>query len=333
MKVKNISLKLLSAGLILTLCLSSVVFAAPEKETETAAADASEKVLGAEAADAKQVMITNNTGKDIEFFAVNPYNPDPMAGNTVYQMQEVLIKEGFLDDVADGSAGPKTQEAISAYRVSKGLSADGGADEELLVMLLGEGYDGNLLTKDDLFAAGETRTLYIPSAKEEKAQTEDAAKDPVAQCLKEFSLEPQFVVTFREKGQEKLYELYVFPADTMKTTQLNLDGDIAYISYTAGDVQEPVSTLDAEKAVAAALTPAPAPAQDTGYTDTGYDTGYDSGYDAGYDYSYDTAYEEPAPVSSERYIVYEEYYPSCDDGSHGMHYIEWSDGSTSWIEY
>ena len=230
-------------------------------------------------------------------------------------VEEALIAEGYLDDVADGSAGPKTQEAIAAYRKANGMSEDGGADEEMLEKLLGAGYDGNLLDKEDVFAAGETRILYVP--KEDPAEAEPEEEQA-----------PEYVISFREKDQEKEYHMYAFPVEDLVTAELNLDGDIAYVMYTSGEGADPVSTLDAEKEMNEKLHPAPAaPANNSagGYEDYGYDMGYDTGYDAGY--------AEPAPVSNEPYVVFEEFYPSCDDGSHGVHYIEYSDGTTAQIEY
>jgi hypothetical protein len=46
-------------------------------------------------------------------------------GQDVKDLQQFLIDEGILDDVADGVAGPKTEAAIKAFQKREGLGADG----------------------------------------------------------------------------------------------------------------------------------------------------------------------------------------------------------------
>ena len=369
--------KLLSIMLAFCLILSGMVFAGEEAgestEPETVvAAPLQLKTLGQESEDVYQVKITNNTGKDIAFFAIDFYDPDPMAYNLVYQMQEALIQAGFLEGEADGSAGPMTQEAIRAYREANGLSADGGADDAMLEKLLGAGYDGNIMDDGDVFTAGETRILLIPKTKpadektpaseEAEAPAEEEPADALTEALKSFSITPEYVISFRGQEDDTTYYLYAFPAGIMQTAQLNIDGETPYVMYTVTSSPEPVSTLDAEKAAAKVMggsvqMPEAADAgydvsydanADTGYAesyDTGYDvsydantdTGYAESYDTGYDVSYDTGdyteYVEPEPAYEAPYIVTEENYPSCDDGSHGVIYRVWSDGTEERIDY
>ena len=329
------------------------------------------KTLGQESENVFQLKVTNNTGKDITFFSVDFYDPDPAAYNTVYQMQEALINAGFLEGEADGSVGPMTQAAIEEYREANGLSAEGGADKEMLEKLLGSGYDGNLLENGDVFAIGETRILFVPKTRPEKEtapaadgevtaeSTEEAEEtgepekqnDALTEAFQGFSIVPEYVVSFCGQGEDTAYYLFAFPAGRMQTAQLNLDGTIPYMMYTMPGSPELISTLDAEKAASdivfgSGLAAAPVDksddSNDTGYdtnNDTGYDTSYDTGYDTGYDDSYDTSYvepeteAEPEPVYEAPYVVTEEYYPSCDDGSHGVIYRVWSDGTEERIDY
>lgn len=388
MKKRAITWKSLSIMLALCLSLAGLAFAgeeapaaaqdaAPEAAAEpetVVAAPLQLKTLGQESEDAFEIKITNNTGKDIEYFGVSFYDSDSKSYDVVYQMQEALIQAGFLEGEADGSVGPMTQAAISAYREANGLSADGGADEEMLEKLLGAGYDGNVMTDGDVFTAGETRILYVPKTKPEEetpaaaseevtlevANAEgDAAADPAAEvaaavpeadalteALKEFSLTPEYVISFRGKGETDLYYLFAFPAAIMQTAQLNLDGEIPYVMYTVSGSPEPASTLDAEKAASNIMysaglgTATVTNSVDQGYDqswDTGYEQSWDTGYDTGYDAGYEApVYEEPVyqePVYEAPYIVTEEYYPSCDDGSHGVIYRVWSDGTEERIDY
>ena len=56
-------------------------------------------------------------------------------GDDVKKLQEALIALGFLDDVADGSFGPKSERAVKAAQEALGLEADGIASEEFQILL------------------------------------------------------------------------------------------------------------------------------------------------------------------------------------------------------
>ena len=310
---------------------------AEKNGSETVEAQAEEdrlKTLGEKSEGTIEIEVTNDTGIDIAYISIYRYDPDPLANNSIVKMQEALIEQGFLNDVADGSAGPKTQAAIASFREANGMSADGGADEEMLEKLLGPGYDGNLLAKDDLFKAGEKRILYIAVEKEDEKEVVEVSGTDI---------EVDYVLTFNGIEKEPVYTLYVFPAKAMERASICIEDGMGYVIYTAAGSDTAVSTLDDEKAVIEAYKASTV--QDTGYYDYGYDYSYNAGYDysydygnnAGYDYGYtEPAYTEPAyvePVYEAPYIVFQENYPSCDDGSHGVTYIEYSDGTTATFEY
>ena len=50
-------------------------------------------------------------------------------------MQSALSQLGYYSSAIDGSYGPGTQKAVSAFREDYGLSADGTADAEMLALL------------------------------------------------------------------------------------------------------------------------------------------------------------------------------------------------------
>ena len=371
MKRRTRTWKLLSVMLVLCLSLTGLVYAgeesteAPAEPETVVAAPLQLKTLGQESEDAYQIKITNNTGYDIEYVGISFYNPELELFDLVYEMQEALIKAGYLEGEADGSAGPLTQEAIAAYREANGLPAEGGADTEMLEKLLGVGYDGNIMTKGDLFTAGETRILYVPKTKPaeegketseqagaaaegeetpdlvvagaEGEETSEQAVDSLAEALKEFSVTPEYVLSFRSQGSTQNHYLFAFPASVMQTAQLNLDGQIPYVMYTTAGSPDPISTLDAEKvADRIFFSGGKNQAVNSSTADQGYDQSWDTGYDQSYDYGYDTGYAEPAyeePAYDAPYVVTEEYYPSCDDGSHGVIYRVWSDGTEERIDY
>jgi len=341
--------RLFSIMLVLCMSLTGLVFAgedapeaAPEPET-VVAAPLQLKAIGQESEDAFQIKITNNTGKNIDYVGIHFYDPDPAAYSIPYRMQKALIEAGYLEGEADGSVGPMTQDAIAAFREANGLPAEGGADEQMLEKLLGAGYDGNVMTAGDVFTAGETRNLFIPRTKpaeesapaEEQETVEEAAEaevpqtDALAEMLKEYALSPEYVISFRGQGETDLYYLFAFPASAMQTAQLNLDGQIPYIMYTTSASPEPISTLDAEKKASDLMYSGGVLSAAAG---SSLEQTMNENADTGYDQGYDTVYEEPV-YDDARYVVTEEYYPNCDDGSHGVIYRVWSDGTEERIEY
>jgi hypothetical protein len=245
--------KMLSVLLVISLGQSVTAFAeSPASEAESVAESAAPselKVLGEESEEAFRIELTNNTGKDIAYFGIDVYDPDSMEYDLTLQLKNALIEDGYLQADADPE---KKQEAIAAYREAFGLSADGGIDSELLELLLGEGYDGNLLSQGDIFADGETRILYVPQMDEEFSIAEN---DPLAEAFKEFSLKPGYVVSFIGQGNTLSSNLFAFPASAMETAQLCIEEHIPYLLYTVPGSSELNSTLDAEKAASSVVYP------------------------------------------------------------------------------
>ena len=50
-------------------------------------------------------------------------------------MQQALLDLQYYSGSIDGSYGPGTAKAVSAFRVANGLSEDGTADAEMLALL------------------------------------------------------------------------------------------------------------------------------------------------------------------------------------------------------
>ena len=67
-------------------------------------------------------------------------------GEDVRELQQRLIDLGFLDDVADGSFGPKTEAALAAFQEANGLEPDGEATIQVI----------NLLFSDEIVDVGGT---------------------------------------------------------------------------------------------------------------------------------------------------------------------------------
>ena len=74
------------------------------------------------------------------------------AGERVQELQEELIKQGYLDGTADGLYGPITQKAVEDYQRANGLEVTGNADEATLEGLFPAGTENtvkNKKTKDN----------------------------------------------------------------------------------------------------------------------------------------------------------------------------------------
>ena len=64
-----------------------------------------------------------------------------MSGDDVKQMQQALIRHGYLNGTADGSFGSGTADAVKTFQKKNGLSADGVAGAQTLSLL----YSGNVV--------------------------------------------------------------------------------------------------------------------------------------------------------------------------------------------
>lgn len=64
-----------------------------------------------------------------------PRGYKPLSFTEKMEMQRRLKRAGFLDDKIDGIIGPNTINAIRAFQVSRGVTPDGYASEELLKLL------------------------------------------------------------------------------------------------------------------------------------------------------------------------------------------------------
>ena len=59
-------------------------------------------------------------------------------GEAVRLLQQTLIDMGYLNDIADGSYGPKTAAAVSAAQEAFGMEADGIASALFQAKLFGD---------------------------------------------------------------------------------------------------------------------------------------------------------------------------------------------------
>ena len=246
------------------------------------AAEAEEvKTLGTEEESAGQVELVNKTGLDITFIKVEEYAGEVDSKEGVKALQEKLIEEGYLEGEVDGEYGNMTKAAVAAYRAAKGLAEEGGADEEMLTLMFGEGYDGNLLANDEVFAADETRVLYYaaPEAEEEAAAEEES--DPVTDILVQYEVTPACTLTVKLDGIDSEFVLYAFVPDYTDVIELLYEGGIVFVHYVSEDLEGGyVSTYKAEKAIYDYQNPVVY----SNYDDYSYNA-YDASYDTSYDYN------------------------------------------------
>ena len=259
----------LALGMSACVCLAGTVWAsAPEAKDDAAAAAVEEavdkaveeatdelaavvdkavdEVIDEALADSFKLSVTNKTGKDIEFFSVYEVGSDEDPDQLITMIQEALIGLEFLDDVADGSFGPKSQAALELFLEENNLSGKTIEDEEVLEALFGEYDDGNLLEEGKPLKNDEsTDFIILPEAKAEAAEAEDAAAEEAADAAEDAAVE--FRALVRLAGDEdKEYTIHVLPAEDAELSIMISTDDVIYIEYTTKDSKEPVSTLDEE---------------------------------------------------------------------------------------
>ena len=70
------------------------------------------------------VCITTIISMSVSIFAMETMKTGAK-GDNVKEVQEMLISQGYLEDVADGKFGPKTEKAVLAFQQDNGLDATG----------------------------------------------------------------------------------------------------------------------------------------------------------------------------------------------------------------
>ena len=70
------------------------------------------------------VCITTVISMSVSIFAMETMKTGAK-GDNVKEVQEMLISQGYLEDVADGKFGPKTEKAVLAFQQDNGLDATG----------------------------------------------------------------------------------------------------------------------------------------------------------------------------------------------------------------
>ena len=307
------------AAVIASVCLicQTVVFA-QEAESEKTEPEVKNEF---------QIELINGLDKDINFLAVLTLKEYLDREDEVVIVQKALIEKNILDDAADGSYGPMTQAAVAAFRIGNNLPQEGGIDSQMLTLLLGEGYEGNLLKKDEIIEKGEGYALkYVLSEDSKEIPEGNDETDNTDKQENDFT---DYILIVRSADNTE-YVLHYFPLDTIKSASIVSEEDVVFLRYrdeegneadtfdsekVLYDAQEAVKTYNAQNGQAFYDS-----ADDWGYNDSYDDWGYDDGYD---DWNYDDA----------PYVVSSVDYPSCDDGSHGFTEITYSDGSVEYVVY
>ena len=291
------------AALMITASLAAagMVYAQEAQETQAI-------VFGEADENATAFQFVNNTGKEIVRFYITDQAEQDLEKARATALQEALIEKKVLDDVADGSIGPKTKAAILQFRQENGLSAEEVIDDAMLALLLADYADGNLLKEDEVIKPEETFTVNYQAEEQEAVENQRATN-------------PAFLVKFILDGEDTEYVLHYIPLDGSESSILIEDG-IAYVEYAPADNSGTVSTLEAEKAL---IQTAPQPqesyyaAPDYSYEDTqdyGYyeDYSYSDYQDYSDDYYYADDYSGYDAGYTEDYSDVQEYAPQGADG-------------------
>lgn len=289
---------ILVISMIISLISVSFVFAG-ETVGETAVKEEI-KTIGEKSNGSISFKLINSIGKDINY--INMYDEskyDPQA--VVFEMQEALIEQGYLDDTADGSIGPKTTAAIEAFRKANGLDEGNDIDDEFMSALIKDYDDGNMLEKGDIFEKDSARVFYYKAEETEKTVAEGDDSEMI--------MNPAYIIVIHVVNSDDpdTYDEYVLhniPVDDADEVVINFADDTVFISYVSKATGEEISTLDAEKAIVEQNQTADVTYNDSYYDDGYYDDGYydDGYYDDGYyddtsyyDVSYDdTSYDDSA---------------------------------------
>jgi len=211
-----------------------------EQNTEQAAEQTAEqaepgvKTYGKESETTDRFEFVNDTGSDIAYLNIRPYSITEQDTVMIRNLQTALIKEGFLDDVADGEVGPLTRAAITACREKNGLSVEPRIDEELLTLLGVD--DGNILESNEVLKAGEQIIVYYEESADETQAAENESMDDQENYLVAFRLADDAVTEYI------LHDLP--PYETC--IHISLDGSIPYAEFQAEGSEEMVSTLQDE---------------------------------------------------------------------------------------
>ncbi|MCF0229919.1 MAG: peptidoglycan-binding protein [Parasporobacterium sp.] len=281
MDLKKISIKTAALAAACCMCISGTSAAGEAVEIKDSAADIQAAAPAvSEQTEAFEFEIVNGTDKDIEYFAIVRLDNGYDENADIVKLQKALIEKKYLDDVADGSYGPKTQKAVADFRKDNKLSEDGGMDEEMLTLLYGSYDDGNLLKKDTVLKAGEKVLISYkaePEGDEPAEASPDAAK--IMDAVAGVSAEPGYMAVVGFADEEE-YILHVFPVADISDAEISLSDGILYAQYKSAASGEAVSTLELEKGIDSILNP---PVPDYGdYSDYGDYDYSDYGY---YDYS------------------------------------------------
>lgn len=107
----------------------------------------------------------------------------------------------------------------------------------------------NLLEEDDVFADGEERILYYDATEAIKAAQSEAPADETAPAL-----DPAYdiTLTFKDADEEDaVLVLHAFPFDDMESGSIQLEDNVAFVSYHSTVTDQDISTKEAERKIKA----------------------------------------------------------------------------------
>lgn len=106
-----------------------------------------------------------------------------------------------------------------------------------------EEFPENLLEEDDVFAADEERILYYDATEAiEAAQSVEPADENTP------ALDPAYDIslTFKEEEEDTVLVLHYFPFDDMESGSIQLEDEVAFVSYHSTVTDQDISTKEAE---------------------------------------------------------------------------------------
>ena len=197
-------------------------------------------VIGIKTDEAIGFQIVNDTGEDIVYFSIFEEEESEDETELIKKLQTALKEKGLYGMEIDGLYGPGSKAAVAEFRSMNDLEESEDMDDALLLELLGWGYDGNLLSEDDMIKDGETRDVYFSLEKDDSIEDSDETEKGETE-------DHSWTAKIKLASSEDEYLLHEFPVITNQSVELHLEEKIAYLCYATPEKIETVSTLQDEK--------------------------------------------------------------------------------------
>ena len=152
--------------------------------------------------------------------------------------QEEEPEEEELKVIGTEAEGENVYKVILENNTGKGITGVAVKDSSM------DAYPENMLAEGDTFAQGERRELYYDSTSALEAQAAQEADADAAALTPQYDIQLTF-------DDESTLVLTAFPFDDIEEGVINLEDEVAFITYTSVATKDEMSTKEAELAIKA----------------------------------------------------------------------------------